>query len=99
MEGLQGAILGSAALQPATTIDCWLIAESSFRQNCSEHDMCTMSTLCELKATCCKRRSRGRHTDGCAPAHLQPAYAGLGYCRGAFPQSEKAAKEVLSLPL
>ena len=33
------------------------------------------------------------------PAHLQPAYSDLGYARGAFPQSEKAAKEVLSLPL
>ena len=33
------------------------------------------------------------------PAHLQPAYGDLGYGRGAFPQSEKAAKEVLSLPL
>jgi dTDP-4-amino-4,6-dideoxygalactose transaminase len=33
------------------------------------------------------------------PAHLQPAYADLGYGRGAFPQSEKAATEVLSLPL
>jgi dTDP-4-amino-4,6-dideoxygalactose transaminase len=33
------------------------------------------------------------------PAHLQPAYSDLGYSRGAFPQSEKAAKEVLSLPI
>jgi len=33
------------------------------------------------------------------PAHLQPAYTDLGYGRGAFPQSEKAAAEVLSLPL
>lgn len=33
------------------------------------------------------------------PAHLQPAYADLGYSRGTFPQSEKAAQEVLSLPL
>ena len=33
------------------------------------------------------------------PAHLQPAYADLAYRRGAFPQSERAAKEVLSLPL
>ena len=33
------------------------------------------------------------------PAHLQPAYANLGYTRGSLPQSEKAADEVLSLPL
>jgi dTDP-4-amino-4,6-dideoxygalactose transaminase len=33
------------------------------------------------------------------PAHLQPAYADLGYGRGAFPQSEAAAEQVLSLPL
>jgi dTDP-4-amino-4,6-dideoxygalactose transaminase len=34
-----------------------------------------------------------------APAHLQPAYANLGYARHSLPQSEKAAEEVLSLPL
>jgi len=33
------------------------------------------------------------------PAHLQPAYADLGYSSGTFPESEKAAKEVLSLPI
>jgi dTDP-4-amino-4,6-dideoxygalactose transaminase len=33
------------------------------------------------------------------PAHLQPAYSDLGYGRGAFPQSEEAANQVLSLPL
>src|SRR5271166_3039524 len=33
------------------------------------------------------------------PAHLQPAYADLGYGRGAFPRSEQAAEQVLSLPL
>ena len=33
------------------------------------------------------------------PAHLQPAYADLGYGRGAFPRSEAAAEQVLSLPL
>ena len=33
------------------------------------------------------------------PVHLQPAYADLGYKRGDFPQSEKAADEVFSLPL
>ncbi len=33
------------------------------------------------------------------PVHLQPAYADLGYRSGAFPESEVAAAEVLSLPL
>lgn len=33
------------------------------------------------------------------PVHLQPAYASLGYRVGAFPISEKAAQEVLSLPM
>ena len=33
------------------------------------------------------------------PAHLLPAYADLGYGRGAFPHSEQAAGEVLSLPM
>ena len=33
------------------------------------------------------------------PVHLQPAYADLGYRVGAFPVSEKAAQEVLSLPM
>ncbi|HEX3819884.1 MAG TPA: DegT/DnrJ/EryC1/StrS family aminotransferase [Candidatus Sulfotelmatobacter sp.] len=33
------------------------------------------------------------------PAHLQPAYSDLGYGAGDFPHSEKASKQVLSLPL
>jgi dTDP-4-amino-4,6-dideoxygalactose transaminase/acetyltransferase-like isoleucine patch superfamily enzyme len=33
------------------------------------------------------------------PVHLQPAYASFGYGPGAFPQSEAAAHEVLSLPM
>jgi len=31
--------------------------------------------------------------------HLQPAHADLGYRPGAFPHSEAAALEVLSLPM
>jgi dTDP-4-amino-4,6-dideoxygalactose transaminase len=33
------------------------------------------------------------------PVHLQPAYAGLGYGPGSLPQTERAAAEILSLPL
>lgn len=33
------------------------------------------------------------------PAHLQPAYADLGYGPGSFPEAEAAARQVLSLPL
>jgi dTDP-4-amino-4,6-dideoxygalactose transaminase len=33
------------------------------------------------------------------PVHLQPAYQDLGYGLGSLPESEKTAKEVLSLPM
>jgi dTDP-4-amino-4,6-dideoxygalactose transaminase len=33
------------------------------------------------------------------PVHLLPAYADLGYQSGQFPHSERAANEVLSLPM
>jgi dTDP-4-amino-4,6-dideoxygalactose transaminase len=34
-----------------------------------------------------------------APVHLTPAYRHLGHARGDFPNAEKAADRILSLPL
>ncbi|MGQ9478240.1 MAG: DegT/DnrJ/EryC1/StrS family aminotransferase [Candidatus Bipolaricaulia bacterium] len=33
------------------------------------------------------------------PAHLQPAYANIGYAKGSFPITERYSEEILSLPL
>jgi dTDP-4-amino-4,6-dideoxygalactose transaminase len=46
-------------------------------------------------------QTRGIHTGihYPIPVHLLPAYADLGYAAGQFPHSERAANEVLSLPM
>jgi dTDP-4-amino-4,6-dideoxygalactose transaminase len=33
------------------------------------------------------------------PLHLQPCFAYLGYAEGACPESERASREVVSLPV
>jgi dTDP-4-amino-4,6-dideoxygalactose transaminase len=46
-----------------------------------------------------KRKGIGNSIYYPLPLHLQPCFSYLGYAEGAFPESEKAAKEVISLPI
>ena len=46
-----------------------------------------------------KRNGVGAGVHYPIPLHLQPAYADLGYDPGALPETERAAAQVLSLPL
>lgn len=46
-----------------------------------------------------KERGIGSNVYYPLPLHLQPCFAYLGYAEGQCPESEKAAKEVLSLPV
>jgi dTDP-4-amino-4,6-dideoxygalactose transaminase len=57
--------------------------------------------LCGRDALQAALRADGIHTGlhYPIPVHLQPAWADLGYVAGAFPRSERAASDVLSLPV
>ncbi|RME98166.1 MAG: erythromycin biosynthesis sensory transduction protein eryC1, partial [Chloroflexi bacterium] len=46
-----------------------------------------------------RKRGIGAQIHYPAPVHLQPAYRDLGFGPGSLPHTERAAQEVLSLPL
>ncbi len=56
----------------------------------------------EQRATLQKRLNAAEIQTGIhypVPIHMQPAYADLGYSRGDFPEAERLAERVLSLPM
>jgi dTDP-4-amino-4,6-dideoxygalactose transaminase len=115
MQGLQGAILGvklrhletwtDARRQIAAAYDDAL-AGSNVRRPCApphvRHVYHTYTIRSprrdELQARLAERGIQTAVHYG-IPAHLQGAYADLGYEEGSFPESERAAKEALSLPI
>jgi dTDP-4-amino-4,6-dideoxygalactose transaminase len=46
-----------------------------------------------------RRREIGTQIHYPVPVHRQPAYLDLGYGEGSLPETERAAREILSLPL
>src|SRR5262249_5493738 len=44
-------------------------------------------------------QKNGKAVYDTVPRHLQPIYQSLGHALGSFPESERAAEEVLSLPM
>ena len=115
MEGLQGAILrvklrhldqwtelrrAAASKYNRLLADCGVELPREIPWACHVYHVYTLRTK-DREALQAALRTEGIETavHYALPVHLQPAYADLGYSRGAFPQSEKAAEEVLSLPL
>ena len=115
MEGIQGAILrvklrhleawtearrAHAARYGELLEDCGVQLPEAM--SCSRH-VYTVYTICaadrdRLRDELQQREIQtGIHYP--VPVHLQPAYADLGYGRGAFPVAEEAAGRVLALPI
>ena len=115
MEGVQGAVLRvklrhlenwTAARRRAAAEYNRLFADSSVR---TPIEMPYARHVYHIYAIRSKQRDAWQsalHAQGIAtgihyptPVHLLPVFADLGYPAGRFPHSERAANEVLSLPM
>jgi len=84
-------LLGEAGLPitlPAVTVDRHIFNQYVIRVECRD----------ELQAHL-QQRSVGTEVYYPVPMHLQECFAYLGHGVGAFPESERAAKETLALPI
>jgi len=115
MEGLQGAILGvklrhlerwTEARRAIAACYDQALAHSAVVRPCSPphirhvyHTYTIRSRNRDALQTYLQEAGTQTAIHYGIPAHLQPAYAELGYAPGSMPESERASREVLSLPI
>ncbi len=115
MEGMQGAILRVKLRHLEAWTEARRAHAARYRQLLSDMGLGLPAERAESRHVYHVYAVRTRDRDGLmkslgeqgiqtgihypVPVHLQPAYADDAYRRGSFPHSEKAADEVLSLPM
>ena len=115
MEGMQGAILRVKLRHLEAWTEARRAHAARYRQLLSDTGLGLPAERAESRHVYHVYAVRTRDRDGLMkslgeqgiqtgihypmPVHLQPAYADDAYRRGSFPHSEKAADEVLSLPM
>jgi dTDP-4-amino-4,6-dideoxygalactose transaminase len=95
----EGGTADAPAHVPALSRDRVLLpGEAAGARHCWHQYVLRAPRRDELRAFLTSRRI-GTEIYYPLPLHLQPALAGLGYRAGDFPLAERAAREVLALPL
>jgi dTDP-4-amino-4,6-dideoxygalactose transaminase len=115
MEGLQGAVLGvklrhlddwNAARRKHAAVYRRELADAGLRLLHEHSDYNPVHHIYPLFTSQRDELRKHLHSNGIAtglhypiPVHLQPGYRHLGYQEGDLPETERACKEVLSLPM
>jgi dTDP-4-amino-4,6-dideoxygalactose transaminase len=115
MDGLQGAILGvklrhmerwTEARRSRAALYDRALAGTDVERPAVRSDVRHVFHVYTVRTPERDRYAEALKADGIAtgihypvPVHLQPAHADLGYGTGSFPEAERAAAEVLSLPI